>query len=425
MIKHTYALFWIIALLVQGVRLYIDHDRPALGRLRLWVALAGGAAASALLSVVVLGFVLARAFPEAGFLERVALQLKYLVFEAHDPTPEPLWVYLRNLPAFGPLAALLIVPGLWMSFRGERVQRVVAASWILAVVVMHVIELRQVRYLSYVAPATAFLIVPPLRRLLRRRTGRTFAGLLILAGWLPGHAYSVGIESTRVFSRFYRESEASAFLAPLEARGTLRKPLFIHGEMLSFAPPWTPALVGDLYHSLFHLGAHHVQYLHGYAPDEVVSLDTETLRTLERWPPTSMLIAVDAEPLLNPRGWKRQETERKHELAQAILRASEVRIWRNADGSLLAEGRDPVIARVERSGASWAVTLATPALVPVGRDVLLARADLPDRDTPLHARVIRPGRWAILDLTDLPALTAEDPLVLRFLVPIRVHRNER
>ena len=63
----------------------------------------------------------------------------------------------------------LLVPGLVVSLRKSRMQRIIAAGWLLGFFAMHVVHLREVRYIAFLAPLSAFVIVPVVRSVLQSK----------------------------------------------------------------------------------------------------------------------------------------------------------------------------------------------------------------------------------------------------------------
>ncbi|MFO1492839.1 MAG: glycosyltransferase family 39 protein [Kiritimatiellia bacterium] len=341
MIKFTFGLFWVAVMLAQGVAALLDREIDARSRLNRFLLLGFGALAGAVVTWLVMCASLGAVFPDTPFLERAARQLQYLGSQAHDKSrPEPLWVYLRNLPAYGPLAMLLVLPGLWLSLRGNRLQQSAAVAWIVLVAAFHVMHLRQVRYLAFLGPVTALVILPVWLRLRANRVAWT-AGLLgIAANWIPGLPYNCFGESTRIFREdFYRHSPIRALLKPLDiARaemekafpfyhdGDLRRPVLINWRMLSFMPARDTPLVGDKYHDLFHFGDHHLAALYGYGPGEVIRFEGASLPAIQtaRWPDRAAMIlsSPGGAIAINPTDGTRRPADYRDELAHLTLTRS-------------------------------------------------------------------------------------------------------
>jgi hypothetical protein len=276
LVKQTFGVFWVAVLAahVAPTLLRLDgrHRTPARGLG--W--LAAGAATSGLLVWLTYGLVLADWVPDVPLWLRPYRNLQYLA-HVYDGTDVrfPLWIYVRNLWAYGRLTTLLLLPGLALALAGSRLQRRVAFAWIASVVFVHALPLREVRYMGFVAPLSAFLIAPVALHLGRHRAALLAMGALLtldLAGGLT--------EAARVAMPFYRHSELGRLLDSLPPRGAHRRPLYHNVVMLSFVAPGQSPLAGDRYHRVFHVGAHHVGILRGYAPSEVRPVLPAQLRTL-------------------------------------------------------------------------------------------------------------------------------------------------
>ena len=314
LIKHTYALFWVFCFAGPVLLALIEKRKAAFGpALKLVLAAAG----SGLLCVLVLGIALKGAMPDLGFFERVARQVEYLSGEAHDKSQiSPLWIYLRNFPAFGVAAVLLILPGLVLSWRKSRMLRACVIVWVLAVIVMHLIGIRQVRYLAFVMPLTALLIVAPIQWLSRFRVGLPAVGLAWVSVFFT--IYSPLREALHAFDVFHRTNPARAFLKPLDESGYLRTPIVINWGLLSFMHEREVPLVSDIYHGTFHLGSHHLFNLYGLKQGDIVRIESNQLGQLQDWPDGAVLMGTSAGPLLNPVSWQRVPPRNRDVLEQFI-----------------------------------------------------------------------------------------------------------
>jgi hypothetical protein len=346
LIKQTYALFWgsvLVAQLVVGL-FGTGSDRPHL--LARWASLVGGAVASGAVAWLGIALSLGSAFPDVPFLSRPVEQIDLLFSEAGSYNTFPPWIYLRNLPAYGSVTLLLLVPGLVMALRGSRLQRAVALNWILLFAAMHLLWTREVRYIAFLAPLSAFLLVPPLRALLRRTWSSVGVLVLVLFNLSPLYPYSIAAEASRVFEPFYRQSEAARFLGPLGTSDPRPAPVLVNWNILSFAPPRHSPLAGDRYHRLFHFGRHHLGILFDYAPEEVVLASPAQLRWL--WPADHALVLISQAPLMNSDAWLAEPPIGKYELEQALFLSKPIQLTRQADG------------RYEMGGGTVALTASGP-----------------------------------------------------------------
>lgn len=322
MIKHVYGMFWMFLLLIFFFRIW--RRPPGLTwrmALRRWVQLAMGAAVGGAVMWVALSFSLFSVFPEEPFLLRPIQQLDYLSFGAHDQSrPEPWWVYLRNLPAYGVLPMLLIPIGLVVGIRRGGVMRTAAWAWILGMIVMHLVALRQVRYLLFLTPLTALLIVPVLAKCLQHRILRWMVPVLALPNLVPGLGLSVPGEMAHLLSPFYRHSELRALLAHAESPpGKMSAPVYVNWRMLSSLPARNTPLTGDIYHDLFHLGRHHVKALYAMAPGSIRTFDPAVVTGEFPWDPKSAYIGCNTQMVINYTEWKSRPAQRREELTQQVF----------------------------------------------------------------------------------------------------------
>ena len=276
LVKQTFGVFWIAVLAAHVVPTLRRDDPRERTSLRGLCWLTAGAATSALLAWLVYGLVLADWVPDLPLWRRPYVNLQYLahVYDGTDVRFPP-WIYARNAWAYGRLTALLLLPGLALALRGSRLQRRVAFAWVAAVVFIHLMPLREVRYLAFVAPLSAFLIAPAAARMGRHKAGLLAMGALLVLDLGGGLR-----EAARVFTPFYRHSELRTMLEPLSEQGRLRRPLYHNVSMLSFVAPGQSPLAADRYHRVFHVGAHQIGLLYGYAPHDVRAVLPRQLATL-------------------------------------------------------------------------------------------------------------------------------------------------
>jgi hypothetical protein len=502
LIKHSYALFWVIAWIVQAVFAATAGKLPAAGtgvRSRKhpveksrrasrrkagsfapdWkesrlLALLGAAAASAGITILVLGWTLGDTYSDSFFLARAFRQAKFLAFNAGVQTIEqPVWVYLRNLPAYGLLPIVLLPLGAVKSWRESRRQRGLVIAWVLAVGAVHLMSLHQVRYMLFVAPITMCLLVPGARLVLANRRMTVGALALLLCGFLPIHPYSIAREASRIGTEFYRRSEAKWFLEPIREEGVYRSPIYLDWGLLSFLPPGSSALAGDIYHKLFHLAPHHLIDLFPYDPDEVGHLDIPRLTAMPIWGEETVYIHAARPPQFNPVTWRRGPASDKFEQEQLLFLARILRMrpamiadstgatrpgWivEESSGTGILDRENTVeiaIASTER-GEPFSVMRSSafpdrvPALMPMRVQILSEGSVYPMRE-------IGTGQWAVPVVippmppmdgvgsaspgkadadergdpesagADVGSASSEGVILLHFFEEVRRHRNEK
>lgn len=255
-IKQTYALIW-IAILIAVAVLVVQRSIEVRWRL---AGLALAALTSGLLTWCAYAQVMAPAFPEIAFWERPALQIK-LISEFNQPDSFYQWVYLRNLSAYGILAMCLLVPGVLLSLhRGSRQQKIIALAWIALVTALAIIDTKEVRYLAFLAPLNACLIIPVILRLARQRKPYT-AVLWAIAG--VGLVTST-MEAARVFAPYYR-TQVAQFFQPMPLAYSPGVKVVMVGILNFIAEQ--PAFFGDRYHRITHLMSFQLRSMFGIPPD--------------------------------------------------------------------------------------------------------------------------------------------------------------
>jgi hypothetical protein len=250
----------------------------------LW-GLACAAAASGIITWLALGCILGNTDPHSPLLIRPLRNLQYLagVYEGKNVV-FPLWIYLRNAPAYGWLALLLVVPGWVLSMRGTRLQQSIAIAWLGGLAFLHLLPLREVRYIAFLAPLTACLLVPALRFLAQWKLALGVA-LLVLA-------FDIGrcaLEAAQVFDPFYTSGIERKFFDLLDDPERRAAPVFVNAPMLSFVSPIPGPLAADRYHRVFHFGVIHLRYLYDCRDLRILSDERGALGSISSAPEGSLL----------------------------------------------------------------------------------------------------------------------------------------
>jgi hypothetical protein len=459
LIKHTYAIFWPIAILAQAALAYTwdrggrrnarrdrkspqtENDHARWGRLG---SLILGAALSATIAILVLGWALAKTYPDTLFFARAFRQARFLLFDAGVQIEQPAWVYLRNLPAYGLLALVLFPVGAAKSWRESRMQRGLVIAWLLAVASVHLFSLHQVRYMLFVAPVTMCLLVPAARTALSSRRRRAAAVAILLLGVLPLHPYSIAREASKIATDFYRRSQTKWFLEPLREEGVYRSPVYLDWGLLSFLPPGDSELAGDIYHECFHIAPHHLIDLFPYDPDEVGHVDIGRLTSMPLWGPGTAYISATRPPQFNPVTWRGGPAtdERDQEQLLFLARRLEMTAAAGTDsagsprvGWFVRAGAGPTaphredasveveIAMTER-GEPFSIlrSSAFPSRVPASMPM---RVQLSSEGSVYPMREIGAGRWAIpVAIPAVPPDTTETQrILLHYFEEVRRHRH--
>jgi len=331
LVKPSLGLFWLAILLAAGTTAAL---RPAPERPR-QLARVAWLAGAALLSAALYWAVCAAALPgEPGRPPWLAPyeQLRDLAASVAGPQP-PVWLYLRNLPAYGVAAVVCVVPGLVLSWRSGGLGRFAALVWLVCVITMQLYVQREVRYLAFLAPTTALLLVPAFRLLGRTHTGALAAGALILVPALPLFPLSPLLAAGQILHPSLRANTLAALVAPLGWGEHRQHPL----ALLSYGLTDTSAgaespLVGDPYHRIFHFGRPQLELL-GYDPAEIRGFRPEALPVLAASGFQGAVLWSNHGALRNPYHWTGGPPTGRDTLQQACGRVAEIVLDRQPDGS--------------------------------------------------------------------------------------------
>lgn len=276
LIKQTYALVWPAALMAVIGSRWIARERPDQSAL---ARLCAAATASGLLTWLGYCAFLTQSFPDLPWLLKPLGQYLgvYRQVEQSAPARELIdqWLYLRNLSAYGMLAMMLALPGVWFSLRSaSSIQRTLAVAWILLVGCLVAIPFKEVRYLGFLAPLTAHMIVPAIDLLARRSLYRFLCGLVLCAD-----LSLAGIEALRLRHPYYREAVLQ-FLQDLpSAPGST--PQVALQSPLSFVSPEPYAFRNDRFHRITHIIGDQIRLLYGYPRSSLLPADERAQAQLQ------------------------------------------------------------------------------------------------------------------------------------------------
>lgn len=270
MIKQTFALVWLAIVILTPMLLLLQRAKSDQ-----WRAAAGlfaAAATSGIITWFAYGAALAPGFGNEPLWLRPWLQISLVssnyaseggAWAAFYP-----WVYVQNLWAYGILTMMLIVPGLALAiWKGTQLERLVALFWLFMVLCLHLTPYKEVRYLAFLAPFNAVLLVPILRRVWQERA---FYRGVVLSVTAIGLALSAA-EAQRIRDSYYAHV-ISDFLEPLPIHDAFQGRLII-GAPLSFVSPEGQAYYGDRYHRITHLTLNPIVSAYGYRTGHYLQLD--------------------------------------------------------------------------------------------------------------------------------------------------------
>lgn len=262
-IKQTYAIFW-CAIVVYALFAYaLKWDNARISARRL-IALLGLAGTSAIISWLGYGLFIAAESPDASIL-RGPLALVAAVSGQYGDSFEAIFttdLYLRNIHNYGIAAMLLVLPGILLAFRGADARmRLVAVCWIVSVIALQMVSFREVRYLAFLAPLTAVLIVPVVQLAIRQPVA---LGLLIAVITFDQYR-GLSVSAAQLSST--GGIDIDRFVA---APGGAGKTVF--SKALSFVYMPASPMLHDPYHGIYHLTGDLFQRLNENRID-VVDLD--------------------------------------------------------------------------------------------------------------------------------------------------------
>jgi hypothetical protein len=339
LVKHMYGAIWLAILVAHAALAACERPRDW----RLLVQLGAAAACSGLIFWLAFALVLAGSFPDAPLLLRPLRQMNAVVsaFQQAGPISEIVyqWVYLRNLSIYGFLAMALVLPGIYLSWRhGDRLQRSTAIAWIVLFATMNLVAFKEARYLAYLSPLTALLLVPVVSRLLAWR--RTYAFLIAAA-----LIVDLGIgarEAMRIGAPFYRD-QVQTFLADLPRADALSAPI-VMTRYLSFVSPDRYAFFGDRYHRIVHLNDDQIRLLYGYPRGMLRRVPQVRALSAGMFAPGSILIFVNGSAARVPPIDRDNRTTLQPDFAQLLAVAEPLTLRRDGgDYRLDAVSAQPIM----------------------------------------------------------------------------------
>ena len=272
LIKHTFAILWVAILASVILENFLTRKNHA-NTLRPTLLLIFGAALSALAAIGAYGLLLSDIYPDRSWWLRPLLQADAVVSYFRNLGPmESLFyqdVYAKNLGAYGILAVILIIPGLIFSItKGSSFQRLTAFSLMLSLILMHLIQFREVRYLLFVAPLVFVTILPAIEYFSARGVLYVLAG----ASLMIIHACQIFYESTRIYNHYYAH-EVTDFFRDLPEPQLSANNLIV-ADTLNFISPEKYAFHGDKYHRITHLIGRQIGALYRYPSDRLLVLES-------------------------------------------------------------------------------------------------------------------------------------------------------
>lgn len=253
LIKHTYAVFWVVILLSR-LLLTLKLPKP---EQRYQVKLTGHLFFAACVSAVItwIGYCwsLGHVLSDTTFFLRPIEQIQSLSNHYEGEALSdlfPWWLYLVNLHAYGILTMAFVIPGLYFSLKkGTLIQKQAAIVWVLSFLAVSAIGFKEVRYLAFLAPISAIVIYPAIRYVSEMRS--LWLGVILTI--LGVDIFRSAKEASAVYSDFYRHEFERQFsiMSKPEFSGTI----VLSPEFITFIFPGYSPLFADRYHRLFHVNA--------------------------------------------------------------------------------------------------------------------------------------------------------------------------
>ena len=289
LIKHTYALFWAVLLLVFAITALWQKNKTSLKR---WTHLLLMASLSA--GLVWLGFAwtFSADFSQNNFFLRPYVGLQNVFDQFNTTYSAQRSLYLRNFFAYGSAAMPLSLAGIFLVWRHHQalsasarthnidIAIVSLAFWI----IMPLLGLREARYLLFLTPLYIVLIAATLRFLPWRWLSLVAALLLLqLFGWpLAHYPWPSALQPLMRPARpFY---QGASFVPIIQLLKKNQGPLAVYTPTreapISMMDDEALPVRGDIFHGIFHLSADHLGQITqrpvsiNRDPHKIFSLDT-------------------------------------------------------------------------------------------------------------------------------------------------------
>lgn len=424
LIKHQFAFFWFLLLLAYAIILLPRSNLRDLhsSGVKIWLLLTAAAITSGIITWFALAMTLNAQYPDTHFILGPYKQFEFLVQHSGGNMQFPAWLFLRNFPAYGILTSLLIIPGMMMSLRSSSLHQSIVLVWIFFVLAIQLTGHLEVRYFAVLAPLSAFILVPPLQWLLRKKSGLIVVLILLLISVLPISPYSLSKEAVRVTLPFYQINEARKLLSPLDENGTLRMPVLTNWRMLSFASPLSSPLVGDRFHRLFHLAGHHIVVLMKYPKAQFMFLQYLQLPELSDWPEQSAMVLTNRPLLINPKSWQGGEPIGKYDLLQTTFVADTIVLSQTSTGSLQTDSGDAVVFMEETQNNRTVVLLESIDIVKRFKNSRFLRFEYMETKESFPLKLISTSQLEIFGMQEKPNLKVGQKIIVRGFVLKQVHQ---
>ena len=335
LIKQTYIIVWIAILGASALQILCSRQRD--NEYKAFATLTAAAATSAVASFLVYTILLSNSFPDVAWWARPWIQTTRFTeyFQQSGPLREIIyqWVYLRNLSAYGILAMALLLPGIILSLRStNRFQWSTAIALCICAIFMQFVAFKEVRYLIFLGPMIAVVIVPILDFLWRHNKFYIYGCVALLFV----DSYAAATEAKRIYNPYYRQ-QVTDFLSALPIHATAQQSIVI-SHRLSFISPESYAFFGDRYHRITNIIGEHIANLYNYPPDAVHSISDVRHLDPNNFQPGDILIFVNDVAARQPPLRADNKTTLQSDFSQFAATAELVNLLRSGDSYHLADG---------------------------------------------------------------------------------------
>ena len=293
LLKQTYALIPICVLVGRVCANFYDVDIqrlevPRVAALVLATAIVGA------ITWIVYAALAGETFADTSFMLRPWAAIEKLTnfYSLRGPLNEMYytWIYFRNASAYGIVAMTLVLPGVALAlWSGTRLQRQAALTWLLLVIAMQLTPFKEVRYLAFLAPLSAFLLIPVVRYIWS--DGHRYRWLLIMV--LLIDLTRAGVEAMRLRDPYY-QTAVTTFLGPLDSKSDAGKPVFFGNGWLSFVSPERDAFYGDVFHRITELQIEQLRALYGWSATDAIQVHLSGVPDLSRAFPRATFVLQNA-----------------------------------------------------------------------------------------------------------------------------------
>lgn len=259
LIKQIYVVFWIVIIAIYGTSLLLKQ------RYRTITWLITGAFASAIITWLLTSLALTKWDPQMQVPFLLLPYHQFLAIVTHykfeNQTAWPWWFYLSNLPtAYGIVTTLLIIPGIMLAIRGkDLIVKHIALAWSLAFIIMLFVPYREMRYLAFLAPLTAFVIIPPINWILQYN--RIWA--IILLTLLSIDLIQATSEATIIYNNFFSSNPIVNFLRVIDDSLDQKRPIIMPLSLSFTSQPYSQ-LAGDRFHRCYHIHLNIIKQLYNH-----------------------------------------------------------------------------------------------------------------------------------------------------------------